>query len=119
MKLSFQSKSQTFSQDGSVAATLVIMGNTEQGYYPIKLDPNKISLSNTELEELALQKIYEENFPNKAENEKFDKVDAKLAEVDAKLAEVDNLTSKLEKQFQLTSQALNELIGLMGEEGGE
>ena len=112
MKLSFQSKSQTFSQDGSVAATLVIMGNTEQGYYPIKLDPNKISLSNTELEELALQKIYEENFPNKAENEKFDKVDAKLAEVD-------NLTSKLEKQFRLTSQALNELIGLRGEEGGE
>ena len=71
MKLKFGSKSQEFNQDGSVKGTKVVLTNDEGAVYPVLLEADKISLSNTELEKLALDVIYQENFPQRAENEKF------------------------------------------------
>ena len=42
------------------------------------LPADKISLSNTELFELALEALYQENFPQRAENEKFNKVNEQI-----------------------------------------
>lgn len=71
MKLIFSSKSQEFEVDGTVKGTKVILSNDDGAIYPVMLPADKISLSNSELEKLALDVIYQENFPQRAENEKF------------------------------------------------
>lgn len=71
MKLTFSSKSQEFEVDGTVKGTKVILSNDDGAIHPVLFPADKISLSNAELEELALDVIYQENFPQRAENEKF------------------------------------------------
>ena len=80
MKLKFGSKSQEFAVDGTVTGTKVTLTNDEGIYYPVMLQADKISLSNTELEELALDVIYQENFRDKYENEKFAEITKELEE---------------------------------------
>lgn len=79
MDLTFSSKSQEFELDGSVKGTKVVLSNDEGAIYPVMLPADKISLSNSELEELALDVIYQENFRDKYENEKFAEMQAGLA----------------------------------------
>lgn len=79
MKLKFGSKSQEFSVDGTVTGTKVILTNDEGAIYPVLLPADKISLSNDELENLAKDVIYQENFRDKYENEKFAEMQAGLA----------------------------------------
>ncbi len=78
MKLKFGSKSQEFEQDGTVKGTKVTLTNDEGAYYPVMLPAEKISLSNDELESLAKDVIYQENFRDKYENEKFAEITADL-----------------------------------------
>lgn len=79
MKLKFGSKSQEFAVDGTVTGTKVILTNDEGAIYPVLLPADKISLSNAELENLAKDVIYQENFRDKYENEKFAEMQAGLA----------------------------------------
>ena len=79
MKLEYGSKSQEFETDGTVKGTKVTLTNDEGAFYPVMLSADKISLSNDELEKLALEVIYQDNFPNRAENEKFNKFTNELA----------------------------------------
>lgn len=79
MKLKFGSKSQEFEVDGTVKGAKVVLTNDEGAVYPVLLEADKISLSNTELEEQALEIIYQENFPQRAENEKFNEITKELA----------------------------------------
>ncbi|MBT0947662.1 DUF1366 domain-containing protein [Streptococcus lutetiensis] len=79
MDLTFSSKSQEFELDGSVKGTKVILTNDEGAIYPVLLPADKISLSNDELENLAKDVIYQENFRDKYENEKFAEMQAGLA----------------------------------------
>lgn len=79
MKLKFGSKSQEFAVDGTVTGTKVILTNDEGAIYPVMLSADKISLSNSELEELALDVIYQKNFRDKYENEKFAEITKELA----------------------------------------
>ena len=78
MKLEYGSKSLEYDGSGAVSATKVTLVNANGANVPILLPADKISLSNTELFELALESLYEENFPNRAENEKFSKVAQEL-----------------------------------------
>lgn len=79
MKLTFSSKSQEFEVDGTVKGTKVILSNSDGAIYPVMLPADKVSLSNSELEELALDIIYQDNFPQRAENEKFAEITKELA----------------------------------------
>lgn len=79
MKLKFSSKSQEFEQDGTVKGTKVTLTNDEGAIYPVLLPADKISLSNDELENLAKDVIYQENFRDKYENEKFNEITKELA----------------------------------------
>lgn len=74
MKLTFSSKSQEFEVDGTVKGTKVILSNSDGAIYPVLFPADKISLTNAELEKLALDVIYQENFPQRAENEKFTEI---------------------------------------------
>ena len=79
MKLKFGSKSQEFAVDGTVTGTKVTLTNDEGAFYPVMLSADKISLSNDELENLAKDVIYQENFRDKYENEKFNEITKELA----------------------------------------
>lgn len=78
MKLSFNSKSQEIGLDGTISGTRVVLSNNEGGFLPVMLPADKISLSNSELEELALAVVYQENFRDKYENEKFAEITKEL-----------------------------------------
>lgn len=78
MKLKFGSKSQEFAVDGTVTGTKVTLTNDEGAFYPVMLSADKISLSNDELESLAKDVIYQENFRDKYEKEKFAEITADL-----------------------------------------
>lgn len=79
MDLTFSSKSQEFELDGSVKGTKVVLSNDDGAIYPVLLEADKIDLTNIELEQLALNVIYQKNFRDKYENEKFNEITKELA----------------------------------------
>ena len=67
------------------------------------LPADKISLSNAELEELALEVVYQENFPQRAENEKISELSQEL---------------NIQKENSVVAQgALLDLISQLHEQG--
>ena len=80
MKLEFISKSLDYLNNDPYR-TKVVLGNSDGAYYPVYFDKDAISKSDAELLELALEKIYQDNFPNRAEDEKFNEIGERLANV--------------------------------------
>ncbi|MCO4548636.1 hypothetical protein Si088_00771 [Streptococcus infantarius subsp. infantarius] len=113
MKLTFSSKSQEFETDGTVKGAKVTLSNDEGAIYPVMLPADKIELSNTELEQLALEVVYQENFPRRAENEKFNEIGEKIAKYDEMIEKMQAAIDKSEKMTQLATATLNELINKM------
>lgn len=113
MDLTFCSKSQEFELDGSVKGTKVVLSNDEGAIYPVLLEPDKIDLTNTELEKLALDKIYQKNFRDKYENEKFKELNDKIANYEELINKMKQSMVESDKMLQLATATLNELIGHM------
>ena len=113
MDLKFTSKLQEFDIDGSVKGTRVVLSNDEGAIYPVSLEPDKIELSNSELEELALNIIYQKNFRDKYENEKFGELNEKIAKYEELINTMKLTLEESDKMLQLTTATLNELIGHM------
>lgn len=113
MKLSFNSKSQEIGLDGSVTGTRVVLSNNDGGFLPVMLPADKISLSNAELEELAMEVVYQENFPQRAENEKFNEIGEKIAKYDEMIEKMQKAIDDSEKMTKLATATLNGLINQM------
>lgn len=73
------------------------------------LDGDLSKHSDYDLVNLVLEKFYQDTFPNRAENERFSKVDEKLKVLDTKLAELD----KMKKELDVTQGSLMDLITQM------
>lgn len=73
------------------------------------LDGDLSKHSDYDLVNLVLEQFYQDTFPNRAENERFTKVDEKLKVLDTKLAEMD----KLKKELEITQGSLIDLITQM------
>lgn len=113
MDLTFSSKSQEFELDGSVRGTKVVLSNDEGAIYPVLLEADKIDLTNTELEKLALDVIYQKNFRDKYENEKFRELNEKIAKYEELINTMKQSMTESDKMLQLATATLNELIGHM------
>lgn len=113
MKLKFNSKSQEFEQDGTVKGTKVTLTNDEGAFYPVMLPTDKISLSNSELENLALEVVYQENFPQRAENEKFNEIGEEIAKYNKMIEKMQKAIDDSEKMTKLATATLNGLINQM------
>lgn len=109
MKLEYGHKSQEYDASGSASTTKVTLMNAEGANIPVHLPADKISLSNTELFELALEALYQENFPNRAEKEKFDKVDEQLQR-NKELADKAEQASAENKEYLNTVSAITEVL---------
>ena len=85
-------------QDGQTIITRILNGNHDH-----KTDEDLI--------ELVLEQFYQETYPNRAENERFAKVDEKLKLMDEQLEEV----NKMKKELEVTQGSVMELITQLGD----
>ncbi|AZF92103.1 hypothetical protein PQE90_gp22 [Streptococcus phage CHPC1230] len=99
MKFEFESKSKEYDASGAAYATKVVLRNRDGAYVPVFLPVEKIDLSNTELLTEALEVIYQENFPQRAENEKFNELDEKIKEYEALSRKATETIAKMEEQM--------------------
>lgn len=99
MKFEYASKSQEYDASGAASATKVVLKNTDGAIIPVFLPVEKIDLSNTELLNAALEVIYQENFPQRAETEKFNELDEKIKEYNVLNNKAAETISKMETQM--------------------
>lgn len=99
MKFEYASKSQEYDASGAASATKVVLKNTDGAIVPVFLPVEKIDLSNTELLNAALEVIYQENFPQRAETEKFNELDEKIKEYNVLNEKAAETISKMEAQM--------------------
>ena len=119
MKLEYGTKSQEFDASGTASATKVTLVNSNGAIVPILLPADKISLSNSELFELALEALYQENFPNRAENEKFNQVEAQLKQNKDMATKVEQATTENKENLDAVS-AITEVLSavVVSQNGG-
>lgn len=107
MKFEYESKSKEYDASGAAYATKVILRNRDGAYVPVFLPVEKIDLSNTDLLNEALEAIYQENFPQRAENEKFNELDKKIKEYEALNKKATDTIAKMEEQIKKQQDASN------------
>lgn len=100
----------TYDSNGAVLTTIVSIFSTNGGtVIETTLKGDHLNKSEDEIVQLALEQFYQDTYPNKAENERFSKVDEKLKVLDTKLAELD----KMKKELEITQGSLMDLITQM------
>lgn len=100
----------TYDSNGAVLTTIVSIFSTSGGtVIETTLQGDHLAKSEDELVQLALEQFYQDTYPNRAENERFTKVDEKLKQLDVKLAEMD----KMKKELEITQGSLMDLITQM------
>lgn len=99
MKFEYASKSQEYDASGAASATKVVLKNTDGAIVPVFLPVEKIDLSNTELLNAALGVIYQENFPQRAETERFNELDDKIKEYNVLNKKAAETIAKMEAQM--------------------
>ena len=107
MKFEYDSKSKEYDASGAAHATKVVLKNRDGAYVPVFLPVDKIDLSNTELLNEALEVIYQENFPQRAENEKFNELDKKIKEYEALNKKATDTIAKMEEEIKKQQEASN------------
>nr|DAY18894.1 MAG TPA: Protein of unknown function (DUF1366) [Caudoviricetes sp.] len=118
MKLEYGSKSQEYDGSGAVSSTKVTLVNSAGANVPVFLPADKISLSNTELLDLALDVIYQENFPQRAENERFSKVDQELQKNKEAAAQAEQAVTETKENLDTVSAITEVLIALAISQSG-
>ena len=118
MKLEYGTKTQEFDASGTASATKVTLVNSDGAIVPIMLPADKISLSNSELFELALEVLYQENFPNRAETEKFNKVDEQIQKNKEMTAKMEQATTENKENLDTVSSITEILIALAISQNG-
>ena len=118
MKLEYGSKSQEYDGSGVASATKVTLVNSNGAVVPILLPADKISLSNTELLDLALDVIYQENFPQRAENERFSKVTQELQKNKEATDKAEQAATETKENLNTVSSITEVLIALAISQSG-
>ena len=118
MKLEYGTKSLEYDGSGVASATKVTLVNSSGAIVPILLPADKISLSNTELFELALEALYQENFPQRAEKEKFNQVEAQLKQNKEMATKVEQATVENKENLDTVSAITEVLIALAISQNG-
>lgn len=112
MRLKFGNKSLEYAQ-GEYPKTRVLLINDEGAMYPIYFDKEAIDKSDAELFESALDKIYQDNFPNRAEDEKFNEIGKRLAKIDDITEEATQNLEKINEQVKLSGSSRLSFLKIM------
>ena len=124
MKFEYESKSKEYDASGAAYATKVVLKNRDGAYVPVFLPVEKIDLSNTELLNEALEVIYQENFPQRAENEKINELDEKIKKYNVlnekaaeTIAKMEAQMTKQQEQSKMAQVTLMNIINKFYEKG--
>ena len=110
MKLEYGTKSQEFDASGTASATKVTLVNADGAIVPILLPADKIGLSNTELFALALEALYQENFPQ---------VDEQIQKNKEMTAKMEQATTENKENLDTVSAITEVLVALgISQNGG-
>ena len=112
MRLKFGNKSLEYTQ-AEYPKTRVLLINDEGAMYPIYFDREAIDKSDAELFDLASEKIYQDNFPNRAENEKFNAIGERLAKVDDITESATKNLEKIKEQVKLSASSRLSFLKIM------
>ena len=112
MKLEFISKSLDYLNNDPYR-TKVVLGNSEGAFYPVYFDKDAISKSDAELLELATEKIYQDNFPGRAENEKFNAIGERLAKIDDITEEATKNLEKVKEQVTMSASSRSAFLQIV------
>lgn len=118
MKLEYGTKSLEYDGSGTASATKVTLVNSNGAIVPILLPADKISLSNTELFELALEVLYQENFPQRAENERFSKVTQELQKSKEAADKTEQAVTETKENLDTVAAITEVLIALAVSQNG-
>ena len=118
MKLEYGTKSLEYDGSGAVSSTKVTLVNSAGANVPVFLPADKIGLSNTELFDLALDVIYQENFPQRAENERFSKVDQELQKNKETADKAEQAVTETKENLDTVSAITEVLIALAISQSG-
>ena len=118
MKLEYGTKSLEYDGSGTASATKVTLVNSDGAIVPVLLQADKISLSNTELLDLALDVIYQENFPQRAENERFSKVTQELQKNKEATDKAEQAATENKENIDTVSAITEVLIALAVSQSG-
>ncbi|MDK7118172.1 DUF1366 domain-containing protein [Streptococcus oralis] len=118
MKLEYAQKSQEYDASGTASTTKVTLVNSDGAYVPVFLPADKIGLSNTELFELAMETLYQENFPQRAENERFSKVAQELQKNKEATDKAEQAASENKENLDTVSAITEILIALAISQNG-
>ena len=118
MKLEYGTKSLEYDGSGTATATKVTLVNADGAIVPILLSADKIGLSNTELFEMALEALYQENFPQRAENEKFSKVAQELQKNKEATDKAEQAVTENKENLDTVSAITEVLIALAVSQNG-
>lgn len=115
--LEFFSKSQEYDGAGKAFATKVILVNNEGASVPIFLSAEVIDLPNSELYTLAMDKHYQDNFPQRFEKEKFSEHEQALEENKREISEfkaevLAGLKDYQERQEEVDARIFSEIEAL-------
>ena len=119
MKFKFLTKSTEY-LGISPHRTVVVIGNDEGASIPYYFDKEAINLTDSELFDMAMEKMYQENFPNRAEGEKFNEIGKRLAKVDDITEQATKNLEKVQEQAQLSASSRSsflKIITLLYEKG--
>lgn len=106
--LEYQSKTLEYDNNQQPVRLRVFLGNADGAFVPILLDPDKANLPNAEIYNLAMEKHYQDTFPNRAENEKFNSLGEKIAQYDELIEKSQKAIKDLEAA---TAEAQAAIIG--------
>lgn len=118
MKLEYGTKSLEYDGSGTATATKVTLVNSEGAIVPILLPADKIGLSNTELFALALEALYQENFPQRAENERFSKVTQELQKSKEAADKTEQAVTETKENLDTVAAITEVLIALAVSQNG-
>ncbi|HEP1833992.1 TPA: DUF1366 domain-containing protein [Streptococcus suis] len=104
MKFKFLTKSTEW-LGSSPHRTIVVVGNEEGASIPYAFDKEAINLSDSELFDMAMEKMYQENFPNRAEDEKFNAIGKRLAKIDDITEEATKNLEKVKEQVTMSASS--------------
>ncbi|MFM0778825.1 DUF1366 domain-containing protein [Streptococcus suis] len=109
MKFNFLTKSTEW-LGSSPHRTIVVVGNEEGATIPYAFDKEAINLTDSELFDMAMEKMYQENFPNRAEDEKFNEIGKRLAKVDDITEEATKNLEKVKEQVKLSAASRSSFL---------
>jgi len=114
-----------YTEDGTIGSTIVDLNFESiagRGYLPISLSGNVSKASSDELIKLALDELYNQLYPNRAENEKFTEVNAMLSKMEEAMAKNEEAMAKNEERMKVMQGAFLEFMAefyAVGEETTE